>query len=521
MDGLLKKKPKYVMNSGHINIVTIIEFLLIGFIVYMQTKRALKTTRKIEQLEDIVPKEGFFKIFEYAIPIIDLQNNPPVTILKGLKKYKSQETVNETEIDDENHDFSEDEDRNTLIENKVSLINPENSTNPVFDKILSAINVYLLKNKGATADFNLIKDITERNVDMEDEDISQTVTIPLYLGLMGTILGIIFGLVNFLIASSSGNDFEIQGFLLGVSIAMFASVYGLFWTVKNSNFKHKTARKIVEECKNDFYTFIQTELLPVLNQNISSSVHKLHSNLVQFNSDFTQNISHLSGLLGKNYDAIKMQDQILQNLENIDITSFAKANVTILTELKETTKDLSKFNEYVNILNSSVAGTTKLSGYFLALLEKTDYFQGLAEKLDDRVELSNRLVEFLNDHYQVLNKHGVILNDSVKSVDDILIKSLDELQSHTRTKIKAIKEITEREEDLMTKSFAENRSQLSNLSLLNNLTENSIALRNETSSKLDRNEQVLGAILKELQTSNRRAENGFFNRIGKWFKRNV
>ena len=86
------------------------------------------------------------------------------------------------------------------------------------------------------------------------------------------------------------NAYRKKGFLIGVSIAMSASFIGLLFTVLNSTY-YKTARKNVEIAKNDFYTFIQTELLPILNQSVSSSVFMLHTNLVKFNDNFTVNIN--------------------------------------------------------------------------------------------------------------------------------------------------------------------------------------------------------------------------------------
>ncbi|MGH1386875.1 hypothetical protein [Kordia sp.] len=466
------------------NIFTVVELVVIISIIIIQTVRALKAAKKIKQLKMIVPKQGLFQIRKFNISAEYLQKKSPTSILIELNSYASKST-------DEN-----------VKENIISLVQIKGNVSPVFNKILIAINVYLLRNKGATTDFNLIKDITERNIDMEEEEINQTITTPLYLGLMGTILGIIFGLINFILASYNGNDFEIQGFLIGVSIAMLASVYGLFWTVINSNFRYKNASRIVEDGKNDFYTFIQTELLPVLSLSESSGFYAFNANLMKFNEDFTINIDRLSGLLHKNYDAIQMQDQILNNLEKIDITAFAKANVTILEKLRETTKDLSKFNEYVEVMNSSLAGTTKLSGYFMSLLEKTDNFKGLAKKLDERTEQSNLLLQFLKEHFDVLENKGVVITDAVKNVDDVLVKSLVALRDHTATKIQAIKEITVREEDLMEKTFEENRGQLANLSLLNDLTQHSIELKKEMSSKLQRNENVLEAILGEIKINN-------------------
>jgi len=494
------------------NKITILEFILVGIIVIVQTTQALKTRKKINILRLIIPNIDFFKIKKYNIPIEDLRVHQPKDILNNLSIYETQ-INNENTIDSLDIPIEEDEEidsdlfseanetddnvynstnnTNTIenekkeFANEISLVNPNDNSNPIFESLLHSINVYLLRNKGATTDFNLIKDITERNIDTEDEDINQTVTIPLYLGLMGTMLGIIFGLINLFVVSENGSDFEIQGFLSGVSIAMFASFYGLGLTVYNSSFNYKTARKSVEKAKNDFYTFIQTELLPILNQSVSSSVFMLHTNLVKFNDNFTINMNRLSGLLNKNYDAVIAQDNILQNLEKIDITEFAKANVKVLRELKTGTEDLHKFNQYLNVLNLTVDGTTKLSHSFQTLLSKVNNFEGLAEKLDSRIEESNKLVQFLNDHYGILSERGDLINDSVKKVDDVLIKSLVELQDHTNAKITSIKEITIKEEDLMTKAFADNRSHFSKLSLLTDLNQSINEIKSNSDNQIN------------------------------------
>ena len=519
------------------NNITIIEFLLVGFIILIQIIQTLNTYKKINVLNSIIPHKDFFKIKLFNIPVEDLQIFQPKDVLNNLNKYeigtsesnsnpipKESEytyenlgllTISEikdklkvdfsvnvkatikSEIIDEaisvynyyaNYDNSEEEDPYV---NEISLINPNEKINTIFEGLLHSINVYLLRNKGATTDFNLIKDITERYIDAEDEDISQRITTPLYLGLMGTMLGIIFGLINLFIVSGKGEEFEVQGFLVGVSIAMTASFIGLLCTVLNSTF-YKNARKNVEIAKNNFYTFIQTELLPILNQSVSSSVFMLHTNLVRFNDNFTVNINRLTGLLNKNYDAVIAQDSILQSLEKIDITEFAKANVKVLKELKAGTEDLHKFNQYLSTLNSTVEGTTHLSNSFQTLLSKVNNFEGLAQKLDSRVEESNKLVQFLNDHYEVLSDRSDLLNDSVKKVDDVLIKSLVELQNHSTEQIATIKDIYNKEEDLMTKAFEENRSHFSKLSLLENLNQsiNEIKLNSNiqiNSVKLDIN----------------------------------
>lgn len=456
------------------NSISIIEFLLVSAILVIQTTLALRTHKQIKVLGLIIPALSFFKLRKYNIPVEDLQEFEPKVILQNLTSFEKKKKPQYEPIYSENGEeqstlFSDVEEEEYESQNEVSLINPNESTNEIFSEILLAVNVYLLRNKGAATDFNLIKDVVERNLDMEEEDISHTVTVPLYLGLLGTMVGIVFGLLNLFLVSDANADFDIKGFLGGVSIAMLASFWGLFCTVANSSYNLKNARRSLERAKNVFYTFLQTELLPVLNQSVSSSIYTLQTNLVKFNDNFTINLNKLSGMLNKNHDALIAQERILQALEAIDITEFAKANVNILKELKTSVQQLDKFNQYLNNLNHLVNGTTRLTSSFEDLLTRSNNFKGLAEKLDSRIHESNNLVVFLNDHYQQLEERGEIIRDSVVKVEDVMIKSLKQLEEHTQTKIDAIKQITVKEEDLMTQAFAENRSHISKLSLLEDL----------------------------------------------------
>ena len=66
--------------------------------------------------------------------------------------------------------------------------------NGTLQEIVGALNAYLEKNKGAASDFNLMRDVVERYTSAEEEQITILQPIPLYLGLMGTMFGIIFGI---------------------------------------------------------------------------------------------------------------------------------------------------------------------------------------------------------------------------------------------------------------------------------------------------------------------------------------
>ena len=158
------------------NNIAILELVLVGVIVFIQTIQALATRKKINILRSIIPNLDFFNIKKFDIPIEDLQSFQPKEILENLSIYETQPIIVDEEeyAEDEviasdlfaNNEINEEE---SEFRNEVSLINPNDRSNPIFESLLHSINVYLLRNKGATTDFNLIRDIIERNIDNPEE----------------------------------------------------------------------------------------------------------------------------------------------------------------------------------------------------------------------------------------------------------------------------------------------------------------------------------------------------------------
>ncbi|WP_298423536.1 MotA/TolQ/ExbB proton channel family protein [uncultured Kordia sp.] len=449
------------MNSSGINYITIFETVLIVGIIFYQLVEAYRVRKKINGFSKLIPAKNSLSVKQLSI----LKNEDSASI-------------------------------------NISQLNSTTSSNPVFKEILNDINSYLRKHHEVATDFDSLKDITERHLETEDEAIQQTLSIPLYLGLMGTILGIIFGLANLFFVSNSENDFEIQGFLIGVAIAMCASLIGLAVTVFNSNYVYKKARIKFDKAKNQFYNFIQIKLLSQEDQKVSADVITIHNSITDFNTNFSTNIENLGKILLKNYDAVIAQDEILSKLEKVDIYKFAEANAIIFRELKEGATEFQQLNSNVKTLNTSIQGTTELTFAFNALLQKTNNFEALAEKLDQGVQKSNELGHFLQNHFTVIEQRGEILDDAVKDYDDMLVKSLVALRKYTEESIESIKTVIKKEEDLLAKSFEQYSSELSYLPLLNDLTEKSDELKNTFATKLENNEKVLETILVELKKTN-------------------
>ncbi|SFQ43953.1 coiled-coil domain-containing protein [Flavobacterium akiainvivens] len=372
---------------------------------------------------------------------------------------------------------------------EVTLIKTALS-NPVLDKMLSSVNTYLLRNKGAVSDFNLIKDVVERNTDAVDEEINSLLPIPLYLGLMGTMIGIVIGL--FAMPGISDTNFEnaIDMLIGGVKIAMIASFIGLLLTVVLSGYKYKGTKLYAEGLKNDFFTWIQTQLLPVLSQNISSSIYALQANLLKFNDTFSANVGSFNGVMNKILHSFDSQINLMNELKEVDVVQLAKLNVHVFQELRVSTKEFEKFNQYLNQLNVFVDNAHKLNHSINNQLDRTYDLEKVAGAIGTGIETNKLLINVLQSDLKEISDRKQLMKDAVIDVDKAFEKSLDDLKRHINEQITAIKNITIKEEDLLEKLLKEDRGNLNELKKLGELKTGMSILEKETKSQNEKLEQL-------------------------------
>ena len=197
-------------------------------------------------------------------------------------------------------------------ETELDLVSAENPS-PEFAGIIDDTNNYLRNNKGAAADFNILKDISERQSEVLEREINATVATPLYVGLLGTFLGVIFGLSGIILRGGVTNE-AIQTFITGVVIAMIGSFVGLLLTLWG-NTLFKDARFERDRHQNDYYTFLQAQLLPRLHSDMASSLTSLKAVLDAFNREFLDKVADFKPIIAGITANIEVQKNFLQNLE--------------------------------------------------------------------------------------------------------------------------------------------------------------------------------------------------------------
>lgn len=315
------------------------------------------------------------------------------------------------------------------INESSHTITINNASSFLSNNIISPINQYLSKNEEAVVDFLLIKDIVERNCDMKREEINSQLPMPLYLGLMGTILGIITGIGG--IALKNGNGFsefinnpsDSIGILMGgVAIAMIASFIGILFTTCGS-WVSKSAISKVEEGKNKFYTWIQTDLLPNIG-GTANSIVMLQQNLVRFNRTFAENVNKLDKAFEKVGGSYRDQVALIKELQRLDMKNVATANVKVLQELNGCIPQLQQFYEYLHSVNGYIENV-------IALNNKLDLNE-------NRTKLIEEMGTFFKEEVSAIGQRKAAISQVVGEVDDRLQKALDNLMINSEDGMKKL-----------------------------------------------------------------------------------
>lgn len=401
---------------------------IVFFIIIIQIMIGVNTFTLIRKYKDIF-KGIRFETSKAYIPLSAINNKNEIDCTDGCYKIP-QENISEDTVE-------------------ITYINTDTSINhPVLSQIIKSINIYLVKNKGAVSDFMLVKDIVERNCDAKQEEISVQIPMPLYLGLMGTVIGIIVGIGSIALGTGDNQGFsafinnpsESIGMLMGgVAIAMFASFFGILFT-SIASWSIKSAASKLEEDKNEFYTWIQTELLPVLG-GTENSLMRLQENLLKFNRSFSTNTTKLDKALQRVETSYENQIELIQTIQQLDIKKMATANVSVLRELQACTPQLERFSQYMHNVNEFISQLNALNRNL--------------DSQEKRTQLIEKMGTFFEQEVKDIEQRKAAISQAVGTVDDRLQQTLHSLQENADKSMQDMNEALIRKQDIFNKALDE------------------------------------------------------------------
>jgi tetratricopeptide (TPR) repeat protein len=412
----------------------IIVITIVAFIVIIQLSNFCSTARKIKKFKTIFPKKSNYKLQkEFPKEALIKQINSASD--ERLQQMLENANLCTTEYIKTNSDTREETENATLRRKHArekliaALDNPGISVshnNDTFKTIVESINDYLKNNK-SVSDFHLMKDIVDRNCDAKEEEINTQIPIPLYMGLVGTMAGILVGIlylwlrggISDLLSTGGGSGADgVEALLGGVALAMISSILGIILTTWGSN-KFKTAKLQVESDKHGFLSWIQAKLLPTLSDNVVGAIREMTENLNNFNEKFSKNTGNLGTALEKVNESYKMQMQLLDSVRKISDKDLTKQNLQLYVALQNSTKQIGILAQYLKDCNQYLTNV-----------------QALNKKLDDyenRIQFIETASKFYSKHEHWLSENYDEANRALKEVVEKYNKTIEEIFNRIKT----------------------------------------------------------------------------------------
>lgn len=351
----------------------------------------------------------------------------------------------------------------------------------VFLNIVSTLNRYLGENSNQVSDYHLMKDVVDRNREVSESEIETIIPFTQYIGLVGTMLGIFVGVIHLVfggglnhLMTGSGASLVSSGvpeLLGGVALAVLTSAVGLGLTMRSS-YLFKEAKRIVELRENAFLGWIQSELLPNLSTDMTSTLVKMTTNLRDFNKTFSSNTEKLDKTLAHVNESYEIQSRLLQQIDRVDVVRVATANIKVYEKLKSCTTE-------IGLIGQALKDTREFLQEVKALTEKLD-------DADERAKTWEKMGKFFEVEINEIESRKAAISEAVGNVDDKLHSSFEHLRQTSSKEISSVEEVIAGQNEKLEKALEKQEG------ILNRKLE-------QMSSEIDKRNKKLADVFTQLQ----------------------
>lgn len=370
----------------------IIAVVIVTAVVIFQFRSFLKTKGKIKELNSLFKDVNTLSLKETSITPSVLKDK--VSLQKFLQSIPPRHN-------DENGDNGKD----YLDLSLIVFSDKDKSPNNRFQIIINRTNEYLCKNTGTSADLGILEDICDSQKETLEDEIQNSLNVPLYLGLAGTFIGIITGLfgVDFnQIFGNTNNLIGLQHLLYGIVAAMCASLLGLGFTVYNSAVTYKAAVSKCNDGKEDYMDFLRRELMPLLSNSMASSLNSLKGVLGHFVDKFGRNLDAYADSAELLNDNLEKQHLVLAEINKLSLTQTANKIAETFMQLKDSADSLTVFRTYQEQLNSTIANTSGVINQMQTLIGK---FENFSTGLSVVISNQNKTTELQREFQEAITTH--------------------------------------------------------------------------------------------------------------------
>ena len=346
------------------------------------------------------------------------------------------------------------------VEGVKTILIQDTDVTDDFRSTIDDINAYLRNNQNKTTDYHIIKEIVDRNAQDAEEEVDTMLSAPLYLGLMATIAGAAVGVIIFalkdlvkLFAADSVKIDGIQTLLIDIGIAMIASFLGVFFTKKSTS-SFKDARSIMSRNKNNFLTWIQTELMPNLSDDITGALIKMTQDLNEFNSTFASNTRELKETLALVSDSYKGQVEILKTIEKLKVNKIATANIDVYDKLQGCTDEIEKLFEHLGKSEQYINSVVSLNNQIGSIEERTRVFEEVGKYFVAEIEFVKERQGLMRQQMSSLDS---VLQEAMSNLGESVGQGIIDLSSVFQRQNQSVQSLIEEQQNSLMESLSQQR----------------------------------------------------------------
>jgi|GEM_PF-4245458 hypothetical protein len=303
-----------------------------------------------------------------------------------------------------------------------------------FKNILKNIDKFLLNTKGSIeGSKQILENIIDRTKYKHEDKIESQLSAPLYLGLCGTLIGICFGLFH-LIQATGNEDIAdlsseaINGLFQSIGYAIAVSLIGLLMVIVNSNFKYKTVKVKVDTLESNIKSRLEVELIPNVADTTASAIYDLKEHLNLFNKEFSKNLVQYKDNFNLIGDNLKAQEKVISLLSNGSFTNSVKAITVLLKDIQLVSENFETYKAYQQELIKSFDTTLKVTDTYNNTLNQFEGFNTrleiLTESIDSNTSFNKQFSKFLTNNFPDDKSAKEIYHQQWKEVGDRLIKDI-------------------------------------------------------------------------------------------------
>ena len=370
---------------------------------------------------------------------------------------------------------------------EFNTITYDSKANGIFKVIVTCINSYIQNNGNRANDYHLMQDIVERNCDSKEEEIQSQIPTTLYLGLIGTMLGIIIGIselfsgggLSELLAGTVQTN-AIENMLKGVAVAMLASAAGITLTTILT-FIFKSAKAKNADDKNLFLSWIQANLLPAMSSDVNTALDKMSEALSKFHDQFADNTQKLNSTLSLVAKTSEDQALLYDAISNLEIGEMAKANVKVYKALKDSAEQIDHLADVLRASRDYVDEVRTLNENLDKSERRTKMFEEMGDFFRTEINaIETRKQMILNSIEESNEKFNGEFNKFVGKYEDKADKVVEDLSNKFESQNAELTKLAAKQEDIIKGS--DFSSMPSKMSKLEN-TVNSLSHKIETTEK--------------------------------------